>query len=253
MNVAEISLMGIHLINSTMTQAIGLIQNCFENDLRGRVFYMNADCFNKVPSDQKYREVLDRAEFVFPDGVGVELVSRVLGSPLTDNRNGTDMFPEICKLSVKKNYKLFFLGASQGVAEELANNVQKKYPEIKIAGTHHGYFAADEEAAIINKINSSGADLVFVAMGAPRQEKWIDRNFERLEARVVLAVGGLFDFFSERIRRAPAWVRRIRFEWVYRLIQEPQRLRKRYLLGNPLYLLRSFRWHFNSYLGIETA
>ncbi len=124
------------------------------------------------------------------------------------------------------------------MAADVARWLAKHYPGVEVAGFRHGYFAAGEEAEVIEEIRDSGADLVLVAFGAPRQELWIRRNLSRLGAKVVIGVGGLLDFFSGRIPRAPRWVRKLGMEWCYRLCQEPKRLWRRYLVGNVVFLAR---------------
>ena len=166
-----------------------------------------------------------------------------MGSALQENLNGTDLLPYLCSLAVRKGYSLYLLGAKEGVAEAMQENLESLYPGLKIAGTHHGYFDFDAEyESVIAHINESGADILLVAFGAPLQEKFI-RNYRNiLEPRLLMGVGGLFDFYSNQMPRAPLWMRQIGIEWVYRLFQEPKRMWKRYIIGNPLFLYRVWRW-----------
>jgi len=133
---------------------------------------------------------------------------------------------------------LFLLGARPGVAAAAAQSMRQRYPALRIAGTRDGYFDAAEEPAVIEQINASGADILLVAFGAPRQDLWLHQHRDVLAPPVRMGVGGLFDFYSGRIPRAPEWMREIGLEWAYGLLQEPGRMWRRYVIGNPLFLYR---------------
>jgi N-acetylglucosaminyldiphosphoundecaprenol N-acetyl-beta-D-mannosaminyltransferase len=133
---------------------------------------------------------------------------------------------------------VFLLGGRPGVADDVAAWVRAHFPGARIAGTAHGYFPADAESALVDRINASGAGVLLVAFGAPRQETWIRRNAPRLRVNSALGVGGLFDFYAGRIPRAPQWLRELGLEWAYRLYQEPRRMWRRYLVGNVVFLSR---------------
>jgi len=153
------------------------------------------------------------------------------------------MLPHLCGLSVAKGYRIYLLGAQEGVAEAMKTNLEHRYPGVKICGFRNGYFDWDTEVTrIVEDINLAQPDILLVAFGAPYQEKFIVRFGSQIHAPVQMGVGGLFDFYSERIARAPKWMRLIGMEWVFRLLQEPKRMWKRYILGNPLFLYRVFRW-----------
>ena len=137
---------------------------------------------------------------------------------------------------------MYFLGGKPGVAEAMVKNVQEQFPGLPIAGYHHGYLTDEEEASVIQEISTSGAQILLVAFGAPRQELWIDAHKHELGVGIAMGVGGLFDFMSGRVNRAPLWMREIGLEWVFRLLQEPGRLWRRYVIGNPLFLWRVRRW-----------
>jgi N-acetylglucosaminyldiphosphoundecaprenol N-acetyl-beta-D-mannosaminyltransferase len=191
--------------------------------------------------DPAYKATLRACDRVFADGIGLRLGGRMLGVELRDNVNGTDMYPLLCQAAAKAGRSLYLLGARPGVAAAAAAAMRTRFPGLIIAGARDGYFSADEEDAVIEAINRSGAAILLVAMGAPRQEQWIARHRARLLPPIAMGVGGLFDFYSGRIRRAPPWMRKTGLEWVYRLLQEPGRMWRRYLIGNPLFLYRVSR------------
>ena len=150
------------------------------------------------------------------------------------------MLPLLCQKMQNRQESIFLLGAKPGVAERTAQRLLQQYPQLKIAGVHHGYFDKDNAAHVIHHVNASGADLMLVGMGSPHQEEFILNHQHDLGCKTVLAVGGLFDFYSGDIKRAPLWLREIGFEWAYRLYQEPKAKFHRYIIGNPRFLYRTF-------------
>lgn len=200
------------------------------------VQFINAHCVNVAQTNGTYREVLNRADFLLPDGSGMAIAARMAGTELGENLNGTDLFPELCRCAAERGQSIFLLGGKAGIAEAAGQAMQERYPSLTVAGTRHGYWSATEEDAVVAEINASGAAIVLVGLGVPTQEIWIDRIRDRLMARVVMGVGGLFDYYSGAIPRAPGALRKIGCEWVWRLAQEPRRLFVRYVLGNPRFL-----------------
>jgi len=169
-----VNIFGINFKNITMKSAVSTINEAIENEQDENIFFVNPDCLNKVFSDKEYYNILLNKGTVFPDGIGVKIACKILKSPLKENINGTDMLPYICDLAVGKKYKIFLLGGAEGIAETMKGNLEKKYKDISICGTHHGFFnrESDENQIVIDKINQSEADIVLVAFGAPFQEKW---------------------------------------------------------------------------------
>jgi len=226
-----------------MNEAIMLLKNSIQSKMKTQISFVNPDCFNKIFSDKEYYNVLQSSDLLFPDGIGVNIACKILDTPLKENINGTDMLPFLCEMAVENNSSIFLLGGKPGVPEDMRSNLLKKFPQLNIAGLNNGYFDKETEREyIIDKINGSNADILLVAFGAPLQEKWIFENKEQLNCNVLMGVGGLFDFFSGNIPRAPKWMREIGLEWLFRLMQEPKRMWKRYIIGNPLFIFRVLRW-----------
>jgi exopolysaccharide biosynthesis WecB/TagA/CpsF family protein len=197
--------------------------------------FVNAHCLNLAYHDAEYRSILNCAETVWPDGSGVRLAGRLRRFNVPENVNGTDMLPLLCD----GKYSLYLLGGRPGVAVRMMENLQQRYPKVRIVGTASGYFGTpQEEERIIAEVNAANPDLLLVAMGVPKQEKWITAHRGELKCGAAIGVGGLFDFYSGRIPRAPMWMRKAGLEWCYRLYQEPIRLFKRYIIGNPLFVWR---------------
>ncbi|MDH3377083.1 MAG: WecB/TagA/CpsF family glycosyltransferase [Gammaproteobacteria bacterium] len=235
------SIFGIDIRNTTMAEAVAWITERATNKQDTLVTFVNPDCLNIAYGDIDYRRILHHADAVLPDGIGIKVACRMRGIEQMENVNGTDLFPFLCERASETGLSLFLLGSHPGVADLVKREMQDRYPNLRIAGTQHGYFSAEEETRVIDRINQSGADLLLVAMGCPRQEKWLHCHQRNLNARVRIGVGGLFDFYSGRVRRAPIWMRELGLEWVWRLLQEPTRLWRRYVIGNPLFLYRNWK------------
>jgi N-acetylglucosaminyldiphosphoundecaprenol N-acetyl-beta-D-mannosaminyltransferase len=210
-----------------------------------QVAFVNADCVNIAFRNAAYANTLRHCELVFADGVGMKIAGRVLGRSLCDNVNGTDMFPQLAAEMARQGRGVYLLGGRPGVPEGVAEWLATHHPDVRICGVRHGYFSPAEEPHIEQEIAASGADLLLVAFGDPRQTLWVAERLPRLGVPVAMGVGGLFDFFSGRIPRAPRWMRRLGIEWLYRLYREPRRLAGRYLIGNVVFLARLARvaWH----------
>ena len=145
-----------------------------------------------------------------------------MGRPLVERVSGVDISRRICRMSGDMGFSIFFLGSEPGVAAAAAENLQKHFPDMRVAGTHHGYFKPDEDAEIVRMIRESGAGVLLAGMGIPRQEKWIRKYLADLGVSVAIGVGGSMDVFSGKIKRAPKWMQDHGLEWVYRLCQDPE-------------------------------
>jgi N-acetylglucosaminyldiphosphoundecaprenol N-acetyl-beta-D-mannosaminyltransferase len=241
----KINLFGIKFSNINMNEAMETITNCVTNNNKSSINFVNPDCFNLLFSDKEYFNTLKKTDYIFPDGIGIHIAGKIINSPLKQNINGTDMFPFVCELAQKNQFSFYFLGAKESVVNNFNNIISKKYPKLKIAGFHHGYFDKETESkTIIENINKTKTNILLVALGAPHQEKWIEKYKSELDCQVIAGVGGLFDFYSESVKRAPIWMRELGLEWLYRIFQEPKRLWKRYFIGNPLFLYRVLRWNY---------
>lgn len=248
------TLLSIPLNNVRLVEAIEQILERAEGSIPTQVCFVNADCVNLAFRDPDYMRVLNQAELTFADGIGMRLAGYVLGKPILANVNGTDLFPALCKAIEAGGPRLFLLGARPGVAERVRDWLASHFPNVCVAGIRDGFFTLEEEPFVVEQIAASRSEILLVAFGAPRQDLWIRRNLDSLGVKVAIGVGGLFDFYSGRIPRAPLWMRNTGLEWCWRWYQEPRRLCRRYLLGNPLFLARLFRcWLFGESTNCPTA
>ena len=206
------------------------------------VLNVNANCLNLCHEDPALRDFLNRAEVVFCDGAGVMLAARILGRRIPERITYADWAWRLAAFAAARGFSLYLLGARPGVAEEAARRLKGRYPALKIAGVHHGYFdhspGSPQNEAVVERINASSPDILLVGLGMPLQEYWLMENRHRLDAGVVLTGGAVFDYVSGRLRRGPRLLNESGFEWLARLLIEPRRLWRRYLVGNPLFLLR---------------
>lgn len=230
-------LFGLDLVNGTLVGAANAIVAMAEARAPITIQFINAHCINTLSRDAGYRAALAAADYLLPDGSGMAIAARLAGEPMGENLNGTDLFPQLCLRAAQRGQSIFLLGGKPGIAAAAAATMVGAYPGLRIAGTRDGYWSAAEEDRVIAEINASGAAIVMVGLGVPLQEKWIARVRSRLSARVVMGVGGLFDYYSGAIARAPLAFRKLGCEWAWRLMQEPSRLFMRYVVGNPVFLM----------------
>ena len=196
----------------------------FNEDRIHTVFTPNSEIIMAAYRDPEFCEMLNNSDLLTADGIGVVYASRILKKPINERAAGYDIARKVLEKLNYTNHKLFLFGGKPGVADEAAANLKKEYPELNIVGTRNGYFSADDEADIVNEINASGADIVFVCLGAPKQEKWINAHKDELKVRVAMGIGGSLDVFAGRVERAPDFWCKIGMEWFYRLVKEPWRI-----------------------------
>jgi alpha-1,3-mannosyltransferase len=221
----------------TFDGAISLIDARYERREGAAVAFANAHTLNVAAENPAFRLALQNA-LVFNDGIGVDLAGRILfRSPFPENLNGTDFVPNYLRRT-KHRYRIFLLGAKPGIAERAAHRLSVVCPRHKVVGCRNGHFDRDQASEIADLIRCSKADLLLVAMGNPKQELFIQNHLAATGCALGIGVGALFDFLAGDVPRAPLWVQRWRLEWIYRLLQEPRRLAVRYLVGNPLFLMR---------------
>ncbi len=204
------------------------------------VAFCNAHTAEIALRDRAYSEALERF-CVVNDGIGLEIAVRILerrGFP--ENLNGTDFIPALLA-DLPKGSRLYLLGAAPGVAEEAGRRFAARFPHLELVGARHGYFRAEEEDDVVRAVAAARPDILLVALGNPAQEMFIARHLDALGAKAMFGVGALFDFAAERVARAPAWMRKARLEWAFRLAQEPGRLLRRYTIETAAFLIAVLR------------
>jgi len=205
-----------------------------------KVMYVNAHVLNQSRQYPELRAALETADLVYCDGYGVRLAAKALDVEIPHRMTGADWIWDLATMCERSGQSLYLLGSEPGVTREAAERLAKRYPNLQVAGSHHGYFepGSPHGDRVIEDINERRPDIVLVGMGTPRQEMWVEHNANRIEGSVVWTVGALFDYVSGRVPRAPHWLADNGLEWIFRLAIEPQRMWRRYLLGNPVFISR---------------
>lgn len=225
----------IHFNNLNTEETLKKCADYLNNSNGESVFFVNAHCFNLSVKDKEYLDNLINASLLLNDGIGIKIAAKLKGIKLKENMNGTDFIPKLIALAEEKEKKIFLLGAKSHVIEKTKEELTKRFPKLKIVGYSDGYFSKkpNGEENLIKEINSLKPDMLIVGMGVPFQEKWIMENKNKLNAvRLFVAGGAILDFIAGKVVRAPIFIQKIGMEWLWRLIQEPKRLFKRYLIGN---------------------
>lgn len=233
---ARLSILGVPVDAITYANWLQQTEGWIRAGGRARhVCTVNPEFVMLAQKDPIFFAILQRAAICLPDGVGLLWAGRQLGAPLPQRVTGSDGLPFIARHAAERGWKLFFLGAAPGVGEKAAAILKERFPGLIIAGTFGGNPSACEEDGIVERVNSSGADMLFVAYGAPEQDKWIARNLPRLRVSMAMGVGGSLDFIAGVVPRAPDWMRQRGLEWLYRLLRQPWRWRR--MLRLPRFVL----------------
>ncbi len=230
------NLLGVRVHRLTFAQALDEIEHIVTEGKKGYVVTTNPEIIMRAFRDPAYRDVLNRAAMAWPDGVGVLMASRLLGAAIPERVTGSDGLPLIAERAARRGWRLYLLGARPGVAQRAADVLRRRYPGIQIVGAEPGDPAPEHDSEIVERINRVRPHILFVAYGAPKQEWWMARNIDRLDVNVAIGVGGAFDFLAGTQRRAPWIIRKVGFEWLWRLALEPWRWRRQ--LAIPLFV-----WH----------
>lgn len=227
-------ILGVAFDNVTMDEALDrAMELVAENGVPHLVVTPNAEIVQQAGKDEEFSHLIAGADLVIPDGIGVIYASKILGRPLKGRVPGCDFAAGLMERMAKSGHRLFLLGAKPGVAEEAAEKLTAAHPGLVICGTHDGYFKDDAVAA--EAVRNAQADVVFVCLGAPRQEKWIVANGAAAGASLYIGLGGSLDVFAGRVERAPEGWQKLGLEWLYRAIKQPQRLKR--VAKLPLFLV----------------
>lgn len=232
--------MNTYIDNVTKNQAIDHIEYCIQHRIIGQVITPNVDQIVRMEWDEYFRKICQECELLLVDGHPLLWTARLYKQPFKEKICGSDLVPELCDMAAKKGYSVFLLGAAPGVAMKAANNLLKVNPKLKVAGVYSpplGFEKDEKEIENINKIlYESKADMLFVGMGVPKQDIFIYENMHKYQIPMSFSIGGTIDFIAGEQKRAPKWIRKIGFEWLYRLLKDPKRMFKRYIIDDRKFL-----------------
>lgn len=232
--------------NLTMDEAISKIDKLIMDKKPSYVVTPNVDHIVKLENDIEFQQVYKNANLILTDGMPLVWISKMKKNPIKEKVSGSDLFPQICKLAAQKEYKVFLLGAAEGVAAKAAKNLSEKYKGLNVVGTYSPSYGFENKKGeidnIIKIINEAKPDILAVGLGAPKQEKFLYKYKDKLNVPVSLAIGASIDFEAGNINRAPIWMQKTGLEWFYRLCKEPKRMFKRYLVDDIKILRIAFKY-----------
>lgn len=224
----NISILSVAFKNASKKELLKVIDGRLKKRIRTLIFTPNTQILLKASKDRNFLNILNNADINIPDGTGVLIAAKILGTRFRERVSGIDMGEALIALAARAGYSIFFLGGKKGRAEKSARKFRQKYPSLKISGCHNGYFSktGDENDTVLKIIASSDPDILFVGLGSPMQEEWILKHIDSLPSvKLAIGLGGSFDVWSENIRRAPSFMREAGLEWLWRLVLEPRRAR----------------------------
>lgn len=240
MSKDRVNILNVEVSRYDLDETMTLFSNAIDNNQKLRVCVTPVNCVLWAYRDENLKRIYNSADLVTADGVPLLWASKFLGSSIKGRVTGLDLLPEFSKISAEKGYKFFFLGAAEGVATKLANRLINENPGLNVVGTYsppfEDQFSESENNKMIEMINKSKADILWVSLTAPKQDYWIEEHFDRLNVSITIGVGAAFDVVAGNIKRSPKWMQKAGLEWLYRLIQEPRRLSKRYLVEAPQFI-----------------
>lgn len=226
-------ILGIQVSTLNYEELINEIDEKIKKNEKSKIIAVNPEKIMMAQNDPNLRDLINSSTYQIPDGIGVVLASKLTKGNIRSRVTGIGMMEQLLELANRRSYKIFFYGAKEEVVKLARDNIHEKYPNIRISGYLNGYISDNDK--IVEEINRECPNIIFVALGSPRQELWIKNNFERLNVQVFQGVGGSFDVFSGTVKRAPAIFQKFGLEWLYRLISQPSRIKRQ--LALPRFLL----------------
>lgn len=226
MKPVRIEILGVPVDCLTMEQTVGLASSILAGDKPHSVVAVNPEKVMRARRDARLLNQLRRADVLIPDGIGVVFAARLLRLGRPERVPGSELMPRLCALAAREGRRVFLFGAAPEVSARAAEVLSRRYPGLVVAGRQHGFLNEADMPALIDRINALEVDLLFVALGSPKQEDWMDRYLSALRVKLCQGVGGTFDVIAGRVRRAPAAWRALNLEWLYRLATNPGRLRR---------------------------
>ncbi|VEF49631.1 putative N-acetylmannosaminyltransferase [Bacillus freudenreichii] len=231
----KVDVLGIEFEHTTKTEIIHTLEKRIRDNKKTFLVTANPEIVMYAQRDPQYKKIVQSANYIIPDGIGIIMGAKLLKNQLPERIPGFDLMKDLLTIANKEQLRVFFLGAREDVLNKAIDNVKRDYPGIQIAGCHHGFFN-EEDPEVATMVQESNPDIVFVALGFPRQERWISNNAHLFQQGVFMGVGGSFDVLSGTVKRAPALWRKLNIEWLYRLIKQPQRWKRMTFL--PIFMLK---------------
>lgn len=242
-----VEILGIKISKFKMEEALAYLDSLIQKGQKAMVVTPNSEMIVLARKDRELARILNNADLSVPDGAGVVMASRLLKNPLAERVAGFDLMQESLALASRKGYTVYLLGAEPGIVDLASEKIKESYPGIRISGTHHGFLADGLEERVLADLNKIKPDILYVGMGVPRQEKFLDKHLKEIDVKVAMTVGGSFDVLAGKVRRAPLWMQRLNLEWLYRLIQEPARIGR--MLALPVFVFLVIKQYCKEKIG----
>jgi N-acetylglucosaminyldiphosphoundecaprenol N-acetyl-beta-D-mannosaminyltransferase len=229
--ISEIKIFNIRINPLSRAEFLSIIESGIKNGLQTAQFGVNSATINDIVRNEEFRHIINGADLVHIDGMSVVWALRSFGYAVPERVATPDLADGVLALANREKMSLFLFGAKESVLSLCRSNIEKRYPDIRIAGSRNGYYEPEEEQSIFNIINEANPDILLLGMSSPKKELFFESYKHKLKANYILGVGGYFDILAGIIKRAPRWMQNTGLEWLFRLLQEPRRLWKRYLIG----------------------
>ena len=227
---AKANILGCQVDMVTAGDSLARIEELIRRGRPAHVITLNAEIIYQAQTNPQLRDIINGADLVTPDGIGVVWGGRQLGYDIKERVTGIDLLLSLCREAPAQAWTVYLLGSAPGVAEKAAQQLCLDFPDLQICGTHHGYFSEDDIPALINEITDLDPRILFVSLGAPKQEIWIKKYMEQLGRPICVGVGGSLDVIAGQKKRAPSWIIKLNLEWLYRLLAEPSRFQRQLVL-----------------------
>jgi len=216
-------ILGVKIDSDDFAGVMQKIKNFLHENKLHQIATVNPEFIVSAQYDKEFKNILNKCDLCVADGFGLQLAAKFLGEKIGPRLTGVDLTWEIAKFSAENGYSIFLLGAKEGIAKEAAERIKFLYPNLKIAGTWAG---SPQEEGLIERINQTKPDILLVSFGAPKQEKFIYNNKDKIKVKLAMGVGGTFDYLAEIVPYAPNWIRTLGLEWLYRLVTQPKRFKR---------------------------
>lgn len=240
----SIKIFGVKISNISFEEAVEEVKKYLKGDKLRTIYTPNPEIVMGAKDDENLRKLINSGDMVTADGIGLIYAGKIKKRPLKERVTGYDLSLKLLEIGNENSYSIYLLGGKEGIAKKAGENIKKDYPNINIAGYHHGYFKGshngyenhEEEKHIVSEINTVNPDIIFVGLGFPNQEKWINANKDKIKGKVIIGNGGVMDILSGNLNPAPDIYRKIGLEWLYRLVKEPSRIKRQIVI--PKFMLK---------------
>ncbi|MED4204493.1 WecB/TagA/CpsF family glycosyltransferase [Neobacillus mesonae] len=234
----HVSILGIDFINKPFHEVIDILTDSLDNKRKSFVVTANPEIAMYAHEHPDYKSIVQSADMVVPDGIGIVIASKILNTSIQERVAGFDLMVRLLELGNEKKWRIYLLGGKEETNKKAVANIASRYPQLQIVGSHHGFFDL-KDGKVTDEINAGNPDIVFVALGFPRQEEWIVQNLPHFSKGLFIGVGGSIDVLAGEVKRAPLFWRKLNLEWFYRLVMQPTRWKR--MLALPRFLVEVFK------------